>query len=312
MWVNGTIRKWVVNKLVNATNPDGTQALDDNDLKNYSGKVVTQLTPNNKLSVGYFWNDKIRGHRRDSNDLIPGHRLGRADQPGADDAGRSTPASRTAWCSSRTSASWTARPTTPTSPTPIRACVRIIDTGTTEVFNASTREEHQPNSRHQFDNVFTLRQERHGRRAPVQGRRAVGPSLLRLRLLGAGRSLAGLQQRRADARCASYNSPAFSKNVATVTGFFIQDCLVDEPPDAQPRRPLRQVRRHAAGAVEPGRHVRRPRTRAGAGSDQPEHRACGARRVLRPDRAPAAPHSRPATAVTACRSGSIASPTSTR
>ena len=40
LWVNGTIRKWVVNKLVNATNPDGTQALDDNDLKNYSGKVV--------------------------------------------------------------------------------------------------------------------------------------------------------------------------------------------------------------------------------------------------------------------------------
>src|SRR5262249_53228035 len=38
MWVNGTIRKWVVNKLVNAKNLDGTQALDDNDLVNYSGK----------------------------------------------------------------------------------------------------------------------------------------------------------------------------------------------------------------------------------------------------------------------------------
>ena len=35
------------------------------------------------------------------------------------------------------------------------AAVRIIDTVTTEVFNASTREEHQPNSRHQFDNTFT-------------------------------------------------------------------------------------------------------------------------------------------------------------
>src|SRR5688500_3924631 len=71
VWVNGTIRKWVVNKLVSAKNSDGSQALDDNDLKNYSGKVVTQLTTNNKITAGYFWNDKIRGHRRDSNDLIP-------------------------------------------------------------------------------------------------------------------------------------------------------------------------------------------------------------------------------------------------
>ncbi len=50
------------------------------------------------------------------------HRLGRADQPGADDAGEVHRHSRHAWCSSRTSASWTARRTTPTSRTPIRRC----------------------------------------------------------------------------------------------------------------------------------------------------------------------------------------------
>src|SRR5207302_275910 len=66
LWVNGTIRKWVVNKLVNARNLDGTQALDDNDLKNYSGKLVASLTPNNKLTGSYLWNNKIRGHRRDT------------------------------------------------------------------------------------------------------------------------------------------------------------------------------------------------------------------------------------------------------
>src|SRR5215217_6837399 len=71
LWVNGTIRRWVVNKFVNATNSDGSQALDDNDLKNYSGKVVYQFTPNQKLIGSYFWNNKIRGHRRDSNDIIP-------------------------------------------------------------------------------------------------------------------------------------------------------------------------------------------------------------------------------------------------
>ena len=66
IWVNGTYRKWVVNKLVNARNPDGSQALDDNDLKNYSGKAVGQINPNHKLTGSYLWNDKIRGHRRDT------------------------------------------------------------------------------------------------------------------------------------------------------------------------------------------------------------------------------------------------------
>src|SRR5687768_8292309 len=70
VWVNGTIRRWIVNKLVNARNADGSQALDDNTLKNYSGKVVSQLTTNNKFTFGYFWNDKIRGHRRDSSTQI--------------------------------------------------------------------------------------------------------------------------------------------------------------------------------------------------------------------------------------------------
>src|SRR5215475_6592333 len=63
LWVNGTIRKWVVNKLVNAKNLDGSQALDDNDLKNYSGKIVASLSPTNKLAFSFLTNDKIRGHR---------------------------------------------------------------------------------------------------------------------------------------------------------------------------------------------------------------------------------------------------------
>ena len=88
VWVNGTIRRWIVNKLVNARNADGSQALDDNTLKNYSGKVVAQA------------DDQQQDHRRlllERQDPRPSprqhdadhsrHRLGRADQPGADDAG---------------------------------------------------------------------------------------------------------------------------------------------------------------------------------------------------------------------------------
>jgi hypothetical protein len=40
LWVNGTVRRWIVNKLVNSKNADGSQALDDNTLKNYSGKAT--------------------------------------------------------------------------------------------------------------------------------------------------------------------------------------------------------------------------------------------------------------------------------
>src|SRR5262245_38078093 len=40
LWVNGSFRRWVVDKLVSAKNLDGTQAIDDNTLRNYSGKAV--------------------------------------------------------------------------------------------------------------------------------------------------------------------------------------------------------------------------------------------------------------------------------
>ena len=66
LWVNGSVRRWIVNKLVNAKNDDGTQAIDDNTLKNYSGKGVFSASSNQKVSFSYNWNNKIRGHRRDT------------------------------------------------------------------------------------------------------------------------------------------------------------------------------------------------------------------------------------------------------
>ncbi len=108
-------------------NADGSQALDDNTLKNYSGKVVASLTPNQKLTFSYLWNDKIRGHRRDGNASAARHRVGRPDQPASNHAGRSTRASATRWSSSRTSASWTARRTTRISPAHLPTRIRMED-----------------------------------------------------------------------------------------------------------------------------------------------------------------------------------------
>jgi hypothetical protein len=221
MWVNGTVRKWVVNKFVNAKNSDGTQALDDNDLKNYSAKIVTQVTPNQKLSFGYFWNNKIRGHRRDSQDLIPdiasvvqGNPVNTYQAKYTGIRGALVYESNFSLMDGQTD--YTYQPDTDTS------LVRIIDTGRAEVFNASTREEHQPNSRHQFDNVFTYGRSGFGGehlfKAGVQwGRLFYGSdySVLNDHWL--------VYNNNVPTAVRIFNSPAFSKNLSTVTGFFVQD-----------------------------------------------------------------------------------------
>jgi hypothetical protein len=221
VWVNGTIRKWVVNKLVSARNVDGSQALDDNDLKNYSGKVVTQLTTNNKITAGYFWNDKIRGHRRDSNDLIPDIASVVQTNPVQTSQVKYTGIRGPVVFESNFSVmdgqtNYTYQPETAAD------AIRYFDTGTTEVRFASTREEHQPNSRHQFDNVLTFG------KSGMGGEHLIKAGVQWGRLYYASDySVKGdhwvIYNNGAPTSVRQYNSPAFSKNVATVTGFFIQD-----------------------------------------------------------------------------------------
>ena len=221
VWVNGTIRKWVVNKLVSARNSDGSQALDDNDLKNYSGKLVTQLTTNNKLTAGYFWNDKIRGHRRDSNDLIPDiasvvqtNPVQTTQVKYSGIRGALVYESNFSVMDGQTN--YTYQPDTAPD------AIRYFDQGTTEVRFASTREEHQPNSRHQFDNIFTFGKSGFG------GEHLIKAGVQWGRLYYASDySVRGdhwvLYNNGIPTSVRQYNSPAYSKNVATVTGFFIQD-----------------------------------------------------------------------------------------
>src|SRR5687767_15363185 len=221
-WVNATIRRWVVNKLVNAKNSDGSQALDDNTLKNYSGKVVSQLTTNNKFTFGYFWNDKIRGHRRDSTtQIIPDIASVVQTNPVNTYQAKYTGIRGPLVFESNFSlmdgqTNYTYQPDTAPD------AIRYVDNVTGEVRHASTREEHQPNSRHQFDNVFTFGKSgmggEHLIKAGVQwGRLFYGSDYSVLNdhwLVYNNGSPVSVRQ---------FNSPAFSKNVATVTGFFIQD-----------------------------------------------------------------------------------------
>ena len=156
VWVNGTIRKWVVNKLVNATNADGSQALDDNDLKNYSGKVVDADHAEQQAVGVYFWNNKIRGHRRDSDDQHSRHRVGRADQPGPDDAGEVHRHRGRAGV--RVELQRHGRPDQLHLPARHagRRDPHHRHRHDAKCSIAATREEHQPNSRHQFDNVVSF------------------------------------------------------------------------------------------------------------------------------------------------------------
>jgi hypothetical protein len=222
VWVNGTVRRWIVNNLVNARNPDGTQALDDNTLKNYSGKIVTQLSSNNKLSFSYLWNDKIRGHRRDSStQLIPDVASVVQTNPVQTTQAKYTGIRGPLVFESNFSVmdgvtNYTYQPDTAAD------AIRKFDIRTNEVFFASTREDHQPNSRHQWDNVFTFGKSgmggEHLFKAGVQWARLY---------YGSDYSVLGDHwveyDNGAPLRVRQYNTPVFSENIANVTGFFLQD-----------------------------------------------------------------------------------------
>jgi hypothetical protein len=272
LWVNGTIRKWVVNKFVNATNDDGSQALDDNDLQNYSGKGVYQLSANQKLIGSYFWNNKIRGHRRDSNDIIPDIASRRQTNPVQTTQAKYTGISGSLVFESNFSM-MDGQTNYLYSRTPIRA-VRIIDTGTTEVFKRIDAEEHQPNSR-TSSTTFTCGKSGLGGEHLFKGGVQWG------RLYFSDYSVMNdhwlVYNNRCRCRCASTTRRRSRRTVAKVTGFFCRT-LVDEPADAEHRRPLGQVRRHDAGPVDAGRTLLRRALRAGQRSHQPQPRCVASRR----------------------------------
>jgi hypothetical protein len=222
VWVNGTVRKWIVNKLVNAKNLDGSQALDDNDLKNYSGKLVAQLTTNNKIAVSYLWNDKIRGHRRDDNtQTIPDIASVVQTNPVQTTQAKYTGIKGSLVFESNFSimdgqTNYTYQPDTAAD------AIRYVDIVTGEVRHASTREEHQPNSRHQFDNMFTFGKSgfggEHLLKAGVQWGRLYYSSDYSVLGDHYVEYSSGVPT-----RVRQFNTPVVSENIARVRGFFVQD-----------------------------------------------------------------------------------------
>jgi hypothetical protein len=66
-WFFSALRRWRLDQFqIGALNPDGSQAIDDNRIENYMGKVTGQLTPSTKASFLFNRNLKYRFHRRDA------------------------------------------------------------------------------------------------------------------------------------------------------------------------------------------------------------------------------------------------------
>jgi hypothetical protein len=67
LWFFGAGRFWRLDQLqIGARNEDGSQAIDDNDIRNMMGKVTWQATSNVRTSLMFNRNLKNRYHRRDS------------------------------------------------------------------------------------------------------------------------------------------------------------------------------------------------------------------------------------------------------
>ena len=134
----------------------------------------TQVTANHKLIGSYFWNDKIRGHRRDSNDIIPDIASVVQTNPV-----QTTQAKYTGIKGSLV----------------FESNFSVMDGQTNYTYQPDTDPVAGSHHRHRHDRSVQcvdarrasaelaspvrqrvhVRQERHGRRAPDQGRRAVGP-----------------------------------------------------------------------------------------------------------------------------------------
>jgi hypothetical protein len=222
LWVNGTIRRWVVNKLTNAKNVDGSQALDDNTLKNYSGKLTAAITPNQKLMVSYLWNDKIRGHRRDTppNNVPDIAALVQTNPAQTTQIKYTGVRQRFVYESSFSimdgQTNYGYQPGTPAD------AIRRVDSTLSTADFAAARHEEQPNSRHQFDNVASYALDGwggdHQLKAGVQFARLYFES----RQTVQGDHWVEYANG-APTQVRQWNTPANPQNLARVLGFFFQD-----------------------------------------------------------------------------------------
>jgi hypothetical protein len=221
LWVNGAVRRWIVDKLVAAKNPDLTQAIDDNVLKNYSGKAVFSASSNQKFSASYNWNNKIRGHRRDGTFVAEDIASLVQTNPAFSSQAKYTGIhNRTVFESSFSVMNGTTnylyQPDTPAT------AVRIEDAAANKAFNAAQRHEAQPNSRYQFDNIVSQSVTGMGGDHLFKG----GVQFGRLSYesdYDVQNNIYLLYTNGVPTSVREWNTPTVSKNIDKMLGLFVQD-----------------------------------------------------------------------------------------
>ncbi|MBL8143278.1 MAG: TonB-dependent receptor [Acidobacteria bacterium] len=157
IWFFGSYRRWRVDKLVlSVTDPDGSHPVDDNRIWNASGKVTTQANANHRLGVVYNYNQKYRGHRNDAGPaFISSEATTLQDQPGWTAQAKYTGVLRGSSVFESTFGGVGGtypelyQPTV--KPTDYRRFDQVLSTAT----GAAPRNYENPNTRLQFDNVFS-------------------------------------------------------------------------------------------------------------------------------------------------------------
>ena len=222
LWINGTVRRWIVNKLTTSKNEDGSQALDDNTLKNYSVKATGSPAVNHKLMFSYLWNNKIRGHRRDGSNLISDIAAVVQTNPVQTTQAKYTGVfgTRTVFESSFSvmdgQTNYSYQPGTPGD-----AIHRAdFSLGTQNI--ASRRHEEQPNARQQFDNIFAYNASGAGGEHLFKGGVQFARLYFEQRYTVQGHHYVEYSNGVPN-RIRLWNTPTDSKNVAHVLGFFVQD-----------------------------------------------------------------------------------------
>jgi hypothetical protein len=221
LWVNGSIRRWIVDKLVAARNSNGTQAIDDNTLKNYSAKGVYAASSNQKWSLSYNWNNKIRGHRRDGTFQAPDIASLVQTNPASSTQAKYTGIRNKLVYESSFSlmdgqTNYFYQPDT------AATAVRMEDATLNKSDFAAQRHEEQPNSRLQFDNTVSYAMQALGGDHLFKS----GVQFARLYFESRYDVQNNMYLLYSNARATSvreYNTPTTSKNIDRVLGLFVQD-----------------------------------------------------------------------------------------
>lgn len=158
LWFFGSYRNWKVDKqTLGARNPDGTFAIDDNKITNYSAKLTWAAAQNHKFMGSWNYNWKERFHRRDTPpNFVEDKASYIQQQPGYSVAGKYTGVlnSSSVFESgvSYMSGTFPLQYQRDVKPTDIRVEDSVRSTAT----GAAQRNYDNPNSRFQFDNSISF------------------------------------------------------------------------------------------------------------------------------------------------------------